>query len=48
MTNETKKKVRRALIAAALGAALALACKALPPDYQGPCEIVINVCTGGF
>lgn len=41
----TKKQKR---IAALVGVALGLICHALPPDYQGPCKTLIQVCTGGF
>jgi hypothetical protein len=43
---ETRKKWRRrALIA---GALLALGCKLLPADYQGPCATIAQVCSGGL
>lgn len=53
MTIETKemirrRKVKKMIASAVVGAALALACKALPPEYQGPCETVLHICTGGF
>lgn len=53
MSVETKdqirrRKMKRAITAAVIGAVLALACKALPAEYQGPCETVLHVCTGGF
>lgn len=41
-----KRNAKRALKAALLGALLALLCRALPAEYQGPCETVIKVCTG--
>ena len=43
-----KRKRKQAAYAAIFGAILALACRALPPDYQGPCETVVRLCTGGF
>ncbi len=48
MTDNTKNKIKRAVITAAIGVLLALACSALPDDYRGPCEILVNLCTGGF
>lgn len=53
MTVETKSIVRKrqmkkAAKAAIIGAVLALLCRALPPEYQGPCETVIKLCTGGL
>ncbi len=43
-----RRKVHKAVKAALLGAVLALVCRALPPDYQGPCETVVKICTGGL
>jgi hypothetical protein len=43
-----KRKLKRAVKAAVLGALLAFACRALPSEYQGPCETVIRVCTGNL
>jgi hypothetical protein len=48
VTDETKKKIKRAIVTAIVAALLALGCKALPEDYRGPCQTVINICTGGF
>lgn len=53
MSIETKemvrrRKMKRAIKSAIIGAVLALACKALPVEYQGPCETVIHLCTGGY
>lgn len=38
-----KKWRKRVLI---VGALLGIACKTLPPDYQGPCEAIAQVCKG--
>lgn len=43
---ERKRHAKQAAKAALLGALLALLCRALPPQYQGPCETIIKVCTG--
>ena len=43
-----RRKIKRAIRTAIIGAILALVCRALPPEYQGPCETVIKVCTGQF
>ncbi len=53
MTVETKemarkRKLKAAVKTAVLGALLALVCRALPSDYQGPCETIIKICSGGF
>ena len=53
MTVETKEMIRKrqmkkAVRAAIIGAILALVCRALPSEYQGPCETVLKICTGGF
>ncbi len=53
MTVETKEMARRrkmkhAAATAIFGAILALVCRALPPEYQGPCETIIKICSGGF
>jgi hypothetical protein len=50
---ETKKaarwrKVKRAVRVAVVGAALALGCRALPVEYQSPCETIVKICSGGF
>lgn len=48
MTEETKSSRRKKrIIAALVGTALALACQALPADYQKPCQAILSVCTGG-
>lgn len=46
MTSAQKRRLKFAVAIA--GAVLAVVCKALPPDYQGPCETIVHVCTGGF
>jgi hypothetical protein len=43
-----KRKLKQTVKTALIGMLLALGCRALPPEYQGPCETVIKVCTGGF
>lgn len=43
-----RQKLKKAARAAILGAVLALICRALPPEYQTPCETVIKLCTGGL
>lgn len=53
MTVETKdmvrkRKLKKAVKTVIAGALLALVCRALPPEYQAPCEIVIKICTGGL
>ncbi len=53
MTVETKqmarkRKLKKVVKTAVVGVLLALACRALPPDYQGPCETVIKLCTGSL
>jgi hypothetical protein len=53
MTVETKEMIRkrqikRAIRTAILGALVAIVCRALPPEYQGPCETVIKICSGSF
>lgn len=40
--------MKKAAKAALIGAVLALLCRALPPEYQGPCETVLKLCTGGL
>ena len=45
---ERRRKLKSAAKAAVVGAVLALFCRALPPEYQGPCETIIKICTGGF
>lgn len=52
-TPETKAMIRRRkrkmkIASAVIGAVLALVCRALPPEYQGPCETVLKLCTGGL
>ncbi len=42
-----KRKLVKAVAVAAVGAILALACRALPPEYRSPCETVIKICTTG-
>lgn len=44
MTPEDQKKWRR--YAVLFGAALALACHLLPPDYRAVCNAIVSVCTG--
>ena len=53
MTVETKamirkRKLKKVAKAALIGALLALVCRALPLEYQGPCETVVKLCTGGL
>lgn len=53
MTVETKamlrkRQMKRAVKAAIIGAILALVCRALPLEYQGPCETVLKICTGSL
>lgn len=43
-TDALKKWRRRAVLA---GMLLALLCRALPVDYQTPCELLAQLCTGG-
>jgi hypothetical protein len=45
---ERQRKLKRAAKAAVIGAILALACRALPVEYQHPCEVIIKVCTGNL
>jgi hypothetical protein len=45
---ERQRKLKRAAKAAVIGAILALACRALPAEYQHPCEVIIKVCTGNL
>lgn len=52
MTVETKamlrkRQMKKAGKAALIGAILALLCRALPPEYQGPCETILKICTAG-
>ena len=42
-----RRKRRQAIVAALIGAGLALLCKTLPVDYQKPCETIVHICTGG-
>jgi hypothetical protein len=44
---DKRRKRKRALIVAAFGVLLALACRALPSEYQTPCATVIKLCVGG-
>ena len=48
MTDEKAQKRRKKMIAALVGVALALTCQALPPDYQVPCQAIVQFCTGGL
>jgi hypothetical protein len=53
MTVETKeilrrRKIKRAIRTAIVGAIVALVCRALPAEYQTPCETVVHLCTGGL
>lgn len=45
MDAETKKR-RLKIAAALLGVVLAIVCRLLPAAYRGPCETIINICTG--
>jgi hypothetical protein len=45
---ERKRRMKQMAKVAVLGAVLALLCRALPVEYQGPCEIVIKICTGSL
>ena len=47
MTIEPKQK-RRILYTALVGAALAIVCQLVPPDYQAACNIVASICSGGI
>ncbi len=50
VTDEPKKKRNWWKIAAIAGTLLGVACHALPPKYQAPCQTaarVISICTGG-
>lgn len=31
-----------------MGVILAVVCKSLPEDYQGPCQIIAQICSGGL
>ena len=31
-----------------VGILLGLVCKSLPPEYQGPCHQIAQICTGGM
>lgn len=44
---ESERRKRRLFIAAIAGVLLALACRALPPEYQKPCATIVHLCTGG-
>lgn len=46
--DEKKQKRRKALYAAILGSLFALACRALPAEYQGACEVIVKLCSGGL
>lgn len=53
MTVETKamikkRQMKRAARVALIGAVLALVCRMLPPEYHGPCETIVHICTGGL
>ena len=53
MTVKTKeairrRKIKRAVKTAVVGAALALICRVLPVEYQTPCEAVIKLCSGSL
>ncbi len=48
MSDEQKPKSKWRRYAIIAGVVLALVCKSLPPDYQGICEALATVCTGGF
>lgn len=39
---------RKKWIAALVGVALAIICQALPPDFQKPCQTIVQLCTGGL
>jgi hypothetical protein len=41
-----RRKAKAAVKALVIGAVLGLACRALPSEYQGPCETVLKICTG--
>ncbi len=43
-----KRQLKKVVKAAVIGAVLALVCRALPTEYQGPCETVIKICSGGL
>lgn len=43
-----RRKLKKVVKTAVIGAVLALVCRALPPEYQGPCETVLKLCTGGL
>lgn len=43
-----RRKTRQRIIAALVGVVLGLTCQALPPDYQKPCQAIIQLCTGGL
>jgi hypothetical protein len=43
-----RQKIKRVVKTAAVGVLLALVCRALPTEYQGPCETVLKICTGGL
>jgi hypothetical protein len=44
---ERKRKVKKVVYTAIVGAILAFVCRALPVEYQTPCETVIKICTTG-
>lgn len=45
---ERRRKMKRAAKTALIGALLALLCRALPAEYQAPCETIVKLCTGGL
>lgn len=45
LTDDARKLARKA---ARLGAALALLCHVLPPEYRAVCEAIADVCRGGL
>lgn len=54
MTTDEEKAVREANLkkwkrrVVIVGVLLALICKSLPVDYQGPCSAIAQLCTGGL
>lgn len=44
MNADEEKRARRnkRILVAIVGVVLALACRALPPEYQNPCQIIVN------
>ncbi len=41
-----RRKWRR--YAVLFGVVLGVVCKSLPHEYQGPCDILMSICTGGY